>query len=69
MLGTGSFGPLAAGTCIATAGMLACLRTLPASLVSVWLSFWAFNLLRLASVLRHHFFTGPLVAKPTADDA
>ena len=62
MVGTGSFGALAAGQVVATLALLATL-TRAATLNQVWLVFWLFNSVRLANVLRHHFVAGPLVEK------
>ena len=57
MVGTGSFGALAAGQVVATLALLATL-TRAATLNQVWLVFWLFNSVRLANVLRHHFCGG-----------
>ena len=62
MVGTGSFGALAAGQVVATLALLVSL-TRAATLNQVWLVFWLFNSVRLANVLRHHFVAGPLVEK------
>lgn len=63
MVGTSSFGMLAAGQLIATAALLASLQLAPATLIGVWGSFYVFNGVRLANVLRYQFFTGPLRRK------
>ena len=60
MVGTTSFGQLAAGQVVATAALLLALRLAPPSLVSVWACFYVFNGIRLANVLRYHFAAGPL---------
>ncbi|KAL3892942.1 MAG: hypothetical protein SGPRY_014631, partial [Prymnesium sp.] len=49
MVGTSSFGMLAAGQLIATAALLASLRLAPATLIGVWGSFYVFNGVRLAN--------------------
>mmetsp|Transcript_28147 Transcript_28147/g.65769 ORF Transcript_28147/g.65769 Transcript_28147/m.65769 type:complete len:115 (-) Transcript_28147:489-833(-) len=59
MIGTGCFGALATGQVLATAALLLSLRY-ASSLTAVWLGFWVFNGVRLLSVLRHHFLSGPL---------
>ena len=64
--GTGGFTPLAVATVLASLGMLASLRLVGSSLAGVWASFAAFNLIRLAGVLRYHFFTGPLAPSKLA---
>lgn len=63
MVGTRSFGALAAGQVLATGALIAALRLAPPTLVSVWLCFWLFNGIRLASVLRYHFLSGPLAPR------
>ena len=60
MVGTGTFGMLAAGQVVATAALLLSLRLAPSTLVGVWGCFYVFNGIRLANVLRYHFVTGPL---------
>jgi hypothetical protein len=55
---------LAKNTGVASIALLTALRlTRPYGLTGVWLSFGAFNAVRLAGVLRHHFVTGPLARK------
>jgi Na+-driven multidrug efflux pump len=62
MVGTQSFGALAAGQVLATATLLAALRLAPATLPAVWGCFWVFNTIRFANVMMHHFVRGPLVS-------
>jgi len=65
MVGTQSFGPLATFQVVATAALLLALRFAPLligeSLNSVWVCFFVFNGIRFLNVVRHHWFTGPLV--------
>ena len=59
--GNQAFVPLAVVTAVASCGMLLSLKLFGNSLIGVWGSFAVFNSIRLFGVLRHHFFTGPLV--------
>jgi len=53
MVGTSSFGQLAAGQVVATVALLAALHVAPPTLTSVWASFYVFNGVRLANVVRY----------------
>lgn len=65
MVGTGSFLQLSISTLIATLGTLLALKELPAAfgLTGVWMSFGVFNTLRLAGVVYHQRYNGPLSDK------
>jgi MATE family multidrug resistance protein len=58
--GNQGFNSLAVVTIIASLGMVTSLKLFGSSLTGVWGSFAAFNLIRLAGVLRHHYISGPL---------
>ena len=55
------FTPLACGQVVATGALIAALRFAPPSLNTVWVCFFLFNGIRFLNVVRHHWFTGPLV--------
>ena len=61
--GNQAFVELAAATACASLGMLVSINVFGKSLVGVWGSFAVFNGIRLIGVLRHHYFSGPLVIK------
>ena len=61
--GNQAFVPLAVCTAIASAGMLTALKFYGNTLAGVWGSFAVFNSIRLIGVIRHHYFSGPLVLK------
>ena len=65
MQGTENFATLAAGTILGTAAMIGSLKFLGfnSSLMGVWMAFGFLGIVRLATVLRFHFFTGPLASK------
>ena len=63
MQGHQAFTRLALNTCLATVGLLISLQFLGQDLMGVWLSFWVFNLLRMAGGIFHHFFVGPLARR------
>ena len=54
------FTKLAAASAVGSAGMLVSLRLFGGTLTGVWGSFAVFNLIRLAGVMYHHFYDGPL---------
>lgn len=62
MAGTQSFLTLSLSTVVATVGMLNALKILTAryGLTGVWLSFGVWNFLRLAGVIVHQRFIGPI---------
>lgn len=62
MVGTQSFGALAAGQVLATVSLLVALHLAPSTLPAVWGCFWVFNAIRFANVMLHHFVRGPLVS-------
>ena len=65
MVAAGAFSALAAGQVLATASFLLALRLAPPTLVSVWLSFWVFNSVRLANFVRFFWFAkSPLALLP-----
>jgi putative MATE family efflux protein len=70
MVGTGSFMQLSISTMIATLGTLLALREFPSKfgLTGVWMSFGVFNTLRLAGVVYHQRYNGPLSDKRLKDD-
>lgn len=57
MQATGAFSMLAIGQVISTACFLLSLKYAPASLSGVWMSFWVFNTIRLANVVKFFWFT------------
>ena len=61
--GNQAFVPLAVCTAIASCGMLTSLKFYGNTLAGVWGSFAVFNGIRLIGVIRHHYFSGPLVLK------
>ena len=68
MVGVGSFGVLAAGQVVATASLIAALTLgrCGTSLPAVWATFYLFNGIRFANVIRHHLYTGPLAPRQLA---
>lgn len=63
MVASGAFAALAAGQVAATAFFLLALRLLPPSLVSVWLSFWVFNTVRLLNFGRFFYLADSPLAR------
>lgn len=65
MIGCGNFMQLSISTVIATAGCLWALHTFPPiyGLTGVWMGFGVFNSLRLAGVIAHQLFLGPLAPR------
>ena len=57
------FTQLAAVSGVAAGGMLISLRLFGGTLTGVWGSFAVFNFIRLAGVLFHHFYDGPLARR------
>jgi Na+-driven multidrug efflux pump len=61
MQGLNCFGAIAKLTALGSVSMVVALKLLaPLGLSGVWLSFFVFNIARLAGVLYHHRSTGPL---------
>ena len=61
--GNQAFVSLAVCTAVASLGMLTSLKFYGNTLAGVWGSFAVFNSIRLIGVIRHHYFSGPLVLK------
>ena len=65
MTGCQNFLQLSLSTCVATAGCLWALNVFPSKfgLTGVWMGFGVFNILRLAGVWLHQFYTSPITPK------